>query len=208
LLKAHAAAPIAGAAGCDDAARLGAPAAAAIANIDALVGDLLLAPARRFFEGDLDALAQIATVAGANAERAQDVAEDAVQPAEVHEIDPGTGAAGTESRLPITVPGAALLRVAEDLVGLIQFFEARLGVRIGRVAIGMMFGGQPAECGFDVGFGGASGHTEHLVRVAHLHCIAFPRRPALRDEAFANGNRGLGAGACEVTGKKGYAMRL
>ena len=50
-----------------------------------------------------------------------------------------------------TVIGGALVRVLEDLVGLVDFLEAMLGVLIAGIAVRMTLHRQLAEGGFDVG---------------------------------------------------------
>src|SRR5206468_2109708 len=42
------------------------------------------------------------------------------------------------------------LRVAEDLVGFVDFLEALLGLRVILAHIGVVLAGQPAECPFDL----------------------------------------------------------
>src|SRR5262249_28961185 len=75
LLHAHPAATRAGVAPFDATARFAARPRTALATIDALISDFLRAPENGFFEAHREPLPEIAAVAGADAECAEQIAE-------------------------------------------------------------------------------------------------------------------------------------
>src|SRR5262249_36689039 len=109
LLDAHARAPAARASGCEARHRRAAHGDAGVAQIGALVLDDALAAERRLFEAELERLAQIAAVARANPERAQQIAEDFVDAAEV-EVHAGHGA-GAKRGFAVAIEGGAFVRI-------------------------------------------------------------------------------------------------
>ena len=68
-----------------------------------------------------------------------------------------------------TIVGRALVLVGQDLVGFLGFLEVRLGLRIARIAIGVMLHGEAAIRLLDVGFGGVTRDAEYLVVVPLRH---------------------------------------
>ena len=68
------------------------------------------------------------------------------------------------------VVGGALLRVLQDLVGLVDLLEPLLGRLVARVAVRVVLHGELAEGPLELGFLGALGHAEDLVVVALRHC--------------------------------------
>ena len=72
------------------------------------------------------------------------------------------------------VVGGALLRVLQDLVGLVQLLEAHLGAVVAGIAVGMEFLGEPPVSGLELLLVGAPGKPERLVVVALGHVSAGP----------------------------------
>ena len=62
--------------------------------------------------------------------------------------------AAVECGMAELVVGGALLRVLQDLVGLVDFLEAALGVVVSGIAIRMAFLGEPAVGGLELLLGG------------------------------------------------------
>src|SRR6202035_4923644 len=77
-----------------------------------------------------------------------------------------------ERGMAIAIIGGALVRVFEDLVGLVDFLEAMLGVLVAGIAIGMAHHRLLAEGGFDVTVSCSALDRERFV-VAALghHCV-------------------------------------
>ena len=67
------------------------------------------------------------------------------------------------------IVGGALLRVLQDLVGLVQLLEAHLGVRVAGIAVGVEFLGEPPVGGLQLLLVGATGKPEGLIVVALGH---------------------------------------
>ena len=65
----------------------------------------------------------------------------------------------------VAVVGRAALGVREDLVGLGDLLEARLGVGVLRVDVGVQLAGELAEGLLDLGLVGVARDAEQLVRV-------------------------------------------
>src|SRR5512134_1463076 len=91
------------------------------------------------------------------------------------------GQAGVERGVTEPVIGGAALRVLQRLVGLIEFLEAPLGVRIAVAAVGMTFLGETAKRSLDLAVASAARYAEHVI-VAPFHRPSGPlhRRPAWR----------------------------
>lgn len=154
----------AGVAGGFTAAAGGAAAFAAAAMDQALVTNLFLSAVGGFFEGELDgvakitaALGAITTTASAAASTAEEgledpsttaasgTAEDLTEDIEgIVETTPATACpraahAGGEGAVPVTIIGGAFFVVAEDVVGLTDFFEAFLGSGVTWVLVRVIF---------------------------------------------------------------------
>ena len=67
------------------------------------------------------------------------------------------------------VVGGALLRVLQDLVGLVQLLEADLGALVAGIAVGVKLLGEPPVGGFELLLARAPGEPECLVVVALGH---------------------------------------
>ncbi len=67
------------------------------------------------------------------------------------------------------VIGRALLRIAEDFVGLLGLLEARFSLGVVGIAIGVIFHREPAIGFLEVGFADPLLHTQHFVVIALCH---------------------------------------
>ncbi len=127
--------------------------------------------------------------AGVAEDRAEDVAESAALAKEILHIlgrdrpvlDPlpriraaagptrgarfGPGRLSRRPVLPELVVKPSLLGVREHLVGFGELLEARLGLPVARVQVGMVLAGELAEGGRDLLLRGRPRHAEHLVEV-------------------------------------------
>ena len=135
-------------------------------EIDRVSGDRLL-------ERELELVAQIGPtehlVATAATAGAEDVAEHlSEQVAErVAGREPARAALGTaEARVTEPVVRRALVPVRQNLVGLLALLEARLGLGIARIAVGVMFHRKAPIRLLDVRLGGVLGHPQNFVVVA------------------------------------------
>ncbi len=72
------------------------------------------------------------------------------------------------------VIGRAALRVLQRLVGLVEFLEALLGVRIAVAAVGMTFLGETAKRGLDLAVTRAARYAEYLVVAPFCHRPSGP----------------------------------
>src|SRR5205085_2745295 len=107
-----------------------------------LVADFLVATPRRFLEAYPDPFSQVPAVPGANPECAENVSENAVEAPQIHEIRARTASARPKRGFPKAIPRAALLRIAENLIGLVEFLEPSMGFRVVRISIGVVLGRQ------------------------------------------------------------------
>ena len=90
---------------------------------------------------------------------------------QVHVMEPAEpGLPALEARHAVAVVAGALLRAAEHLVRLGYFLEPLLGALVTRVAVGVVFHGEPPVRLLDVGFGGAAVHAEHVVEISSHGC--------------------------------------
>ena len=67
------------------------------------------------------------------------------------------------------VIGGALLRILQDLVGLVDLLELHLGGMVAAVAVGMKLHGELAEGAFQLLLVAAARDAEHLVEIAFRH---------------------------------------
>ena len=164
-------------AGLDRGAGLGAVAAAVLAALDGLEGDLHLGAAGGLLEVDLGADGDIAAGRGpawpAAAEcpserpAAEEGLEDVGDRAEALEV--GGVAAAAQALVAVAVIGRAAVGVGQDLVGLGRLLELLLGLRVVAVDVGVQLAGELAKRLLDLGLSGVAGDAEHLVVVAgHL----------------------------------------
>ena len=164
-------------------ALLRAGATARVAGIEFANFDFLFATARGFFEGDLKIVAQVgAPLAARGIHSAAPAAEklfknSTAAPAAENLaknlegiVKSTTPAASTHSALEggvaVTVVGRAFAGIAQDLVGLADFFEFRLSRVVVRVFVGMEFDRELAVGLLEVVLGDASFDAENLVVVA------------------------------------------
>ena len=159
MLKAHAPATATRRASFDTRARLAAAALAVAAAVGALVTHLFAGAKRGFLERDWQRHTQIAFVAAAEAEGAQDVAEDFVEAAEIDDVSARAAPTGLERRRPIAVVRAALVGVRQDLVREVDLGEAILSGGVALVLVGVMLNRQATKGGLDVGLGGIAANA-------------------------------------------------
>ena len=82
---------------------------------------------------------------------------------------PGAVGAVLESGMAEAVIGRALLWIAEALIGLVQFLEAGLGLRVAGMAIGMALHRRLAKGDLHLDFGRGAGNPENFVVIALGH---------------------------------------
>jgi hypothetical protein len=131
---------------------------------------------RSLLELQLDLVAQVRAPEHPRAAAppgAEDVAEDLAEDVAEGVPRPETAAAGpraaADPRMPELVIGGALARVLENLPGLLDFLEGRLGLRIARVAIGVELHGESPIGLLELGLSRVPGQAEGLVVVALRH---------------------------------------
>ena len=67
------------------------------------------------------------------------------------------------------IVGGALLRILQDLVGLVQLLEAHLGVRVAGIAVGVELLGEPPVGRLELLLAGATGKPQRFIVVALGH---------------------------------------
>ena len=169
-----------------------------------LVGTSISAvlPLIGLLEADLHVVAEIgAALAAAGAvaaapAAAHEVAEDVVEDVR-HRGGEVVGEARTaavlEGGMAEAVIGGALLRIAQALVGLVDFLELDLGGLVAVVAVGMELHGELAEGRLQHLLVAASRDAEDFVEVALAHSLLSPTPfAALSAESFDSGMRESG----------------
>jgi len=177
LLHAHLAVTTAGSAGDRRGALAGAGAAALVAGDQGGHADVDGGAAHRFFQGQLQVVAQIgatidALTGAATAAPAEDIAEHVTE--DVREAGATeTAGAGRRARIHAGVTelvvGGAFLGVGEDVVGLLGFLELLQRLLVVRIAIRMVLHGQTLEGLLDFGLGGRAADTEDFIVVTLGH---------------------------------------
>jgi hypothetical protein len=176
LRGAHAAGAGAGRADARRGAGLGARAGAHVArdagrhlDLDALAGIGL-------FEGDFEVVAKVGAAlasrapAAAAAEIAEELVENVGEGGEAATAAAAAEAAARfEGAVAEAVVGGALLRVLQDLVGLVDLLE--LFGRAFAVAVGVELHGELAEGGLQLAVAAAPRNAEHLVIVTLGHAL-------------------------------------
>ncbi len=76
-----------------------------------------------------------------------------------------------------TVVSGALLRIGKVLISLVEFLEARLGLLVAGIAIGMALHRGFAEGRFQIGVGGGLRDAENFVEIAFGHYCRDLRTP-------------------------------
>ena len=136
---------------------------------DGIAGDGLL-------ERQLELVAQIRAAehlaAAAAPTAAEDVAEHVAE--DVAErvgaaAEPAASLAALHPGMAEPIVGGALVLVGQDLVRFLGFLEVRLGLRIARIAIGMMLHREASIRLLDVGFRGVARDAEYFVVVPLRH---------------------------------------
>ena len=182
LLETHLAAAAALLAGAGGFAVRGARSAALRADVHALDGDGRLLAEDRLLEIDGQVIADIAaalrtrdtsrTTARDVEHLSEKVAEDIAQ---VHAARKAAfcGASTVYAGDAITVVGRALLRIAQDLVGLARLLEALLRIRIVRIAVGVITHCQLAVCGLKLLLPALSRNAQDFVVIDVCHVCHF-----------------------------------
>src|SRR5262249_51277576 len=136
-----------------------------------VVTDVLLAAERGLFERDAQVLLQRTAVADLDAERAQQVAEDAIDVelahVERHAAERPRRTLGADRRGPEAIEGGPLLGIAEDLVGGVELLEALVCPLIARILVGVMLRGEPPERALDLLLRGGAVYPQDVVGIAH-----------------------------------------
>src|SRR5579875_1047136 len=178
LLRAHAALAVAGRAVDRPRARLGAVAPAGVASDERRHAHRRLFAVERLFERDLEIVAQVAAAqVGALLAAAHELAEHLVEDvgesgAEARaeaEIAAARAPAGLEGGVAEAIVGGTLLLVLEDVVGLVDFLEALLGLGVARIAVRVILHGELAVGPLELLRRRAARHAEGLVKVALRH---------------------------------------
>src|SRR5688572_18180525 len=162
----------------------GARAFALGALLDGLEIDLRRRSEDRLLEIERELVAQVGAaehcIAPASSRSAEDVAEHVAEDVAegIRRAEARTGPARRVQPCPaVLVVSRALLRIGQDLVGLLGFLESLLGFLVVGVAVRMVFHGQaPVSLG-DGFLGGVSRHAQHLVEVTLRHGAPHARTP-------------------------------
>src|SRR5690606_25726694 len=186
LLHAHRAGTAAGAAGLGRGAGLGAAAVAGFALFPARHADLGVEAVGGLLQGDFQRILEIGAAvhlrAAATAPRggAEDLAEDVAE--RVGEAAPhATAHAGgvrVDAGMAIAVIGGALLLVAQDFIGFLDFLELFLGVFAVRIAVRMVLHGQLPVGLLQFIVRGVLRHAQDFVVIAFCH-IGWARERAV-----------------------------
>ena len=170
---------VAGAAGGGAGAGFGAGTVADAAFFVAGHGNLFFQAGSGFFQRNFDAVLQVfALIAGlATATAAEHLAEDVAEVKTLRAAETAKAfktalaAAGFKGAVAELVVGGFFLRVGQNIVGFLDFFEFFFGRRVAGIAVGMVFHRQLAVGFFDfVGAGGA-GNAERFVIVLLAHGV-------------------------------------
>ncbi len=120
--------------------------------------------AKRQANADVAALARrVRVCTAAPAAHAEDIAQIAKQIAQIHTA---RAVIGIDARVAELIVPGALLRIAQDLVGLPNLFELFLGLFVAGVQVGVVFFRQLAVGAFDLVLRGRLGNAKHLVVIA------------------------------------------
>ena len=164
---------LAGRAGVDARARLGPAAAAALAGVDEVIGDLDGGAAGGLLQRDLHLDADVATLDAARGRTPAEGAKRVAPEERVEDVREGpeavrrrVEAARVEPLEAVAVVGGAPLGIGQDLVGLSGLLELLLGLGVVPVHVRVKLACEPAEGLLDIGVAGVPGDPEHLVGVA------------------------------------------
>ncbi len=159
-------------------ARFRAGAAAGLAGDGARHLDMRGAALERFFQRDLEIVAQVAAAVLppallAAGELAEQILEDVAEGAgEVERAAAAASAALLEGGMAEAVVGGALLIVLQDVIGLVDFLELDLGGRVARVLVGMQLHRELAIGRFQLA------DRRALLAVQNVVIVALAHRPA------------------------------
>ena len=173
LLQAHTAFARTRAAGRGHGSRSRAASATVFAQDDATVAQRLLRAERGLGELEFELEFEVAAVALAHAKHAEQVAENALN-RDVAEVDHtarkrtvgAEGRAGLFGQAAGAIERRATLRIAEDLVSLVDLFEANRRRRIVLIAIGMVLRRETAKRSLHLVRRRVAREAENFVRVA------------------------------------------
>jgi hypothetical protein len=132
--------------------------------------DLGLHAVGRVLERDLEVVAQVGAAEdgrAAGTAAAKDVAEDVAE--DIAEARAGPGGMRIHAGVPELVVGRALVRICQNLVGLLTLLEVLLGLRVVRVAVRMPLHGVLAVRLLDLLLRGIPVDSEHFVVVPLRH---------------------------------------
>ena len=145
---------------------------AGVASSQRLDRDGLLCTGERFFKRQFEVVAEIraARRAGSLRPRVHELAEDRREDVG-KALKPAAGTAERalavhpvlEGGVPEAVIGRSLLRVLEDVIGLVNGLELRLMLLAAALAVGMALFGQPAIRSLDCRIVGAPRDAEHVI---------------------------------------------
>ena len=133
------------------------------------------------FQADLHVVAQIgaalaAVAAAAAAGHAEDALEQVGEGGAEIRAETMPAAALLEGGVAEAIVGGALVRILEDLVGLVDLLELVLAVLVAGVAVGMPFHGELAERGLELAVIGGALDLQDLVVAPLRHPLVPPRR--------------------------------
>src|SRR4051812_12176326 len=159
-------------------------------------GEVLGDAEDRLVQLELDGDERVAAGAGAAAgsaggRAAEEGVHDVAEPAEAGAAEPtGPAATARVERVAAEVDDAALLGVAQRLVGAGDLLEALLGTRVG-VDVGVQVAGHLAVGALDLGVTGIAGHAQHAEVVGrHRVVSASALGQQVADVAGYGANRG------------------
>src|SRR5262249_260516 len=178
-------------AGLQAAARLDAVAGARLAALESWDLDLSVEPGGGVLEGDLQLVLEIFTARGPGPAPAPPAGEEVLEDVLEEGAKPGIAEAGAHARAGGAEPGevGALVRIGQDAVRLVDFFEPGLGLLVAAVAIGMELHRELAIGLLDLGLAGGARDAENLVVVARHRTQSSPSGAAATDTSAARSTR-------------------
>src|SRR5262249_16305511 len=156
--------------------------------------DLSALAAESLFEGQFHVVAQIGaalaarTAAAPTAPHTKKIIENVSEGRREFSPKPRPTAALPEARITEPVGGATLMGILEDLIGLVDFLKAMLGLIVARIAIRMEFHGKLAVSGLQISIVGIAMHAKDLVIIALGHATS-PRHKATAPCRMPEGRR-------------------
>jgi len=147
---------------------------AVTAGLDAIVREFLRASEGGFFEADFYLFLKVPSIADFDAERPEQIAEDAID-VDVVDVDvacpaEGTGrlsARSTHTHRAKPIESRTFLRVTQDLISRVDFLEPLLSTVVAGVFVRVMLRREFAERAFDLVLRCCTTNTENVVGIAH-----------------------------------------